>query len=271
MSSRIRRGFTLIELLVVVAIIAVLVAILLPSLGRAREEARKIKCLSFLRTLGQVNLSYSNEWNGWLMPNLQCTDDVSNRNYYYWPFSNNLRTGLGMPAHANAPLSYVWSRYPRRFICPNATYAIDSATDVNGTLLGRSYGYNNTGMPNRDATGAKAASWATTVFIGTKLSMVNRPAEKLMFADGLEQNLADQNLGTYYTTVSYIVRGWADQFYESNVIAYRHNQGVNVTFFDGHGEWVNYTKVVTQNYAGIPFLDSAQLARNKLFWNTAAE
>ena len=57
------RGFTLIELLVVVSIIALLVSILLPSLSKARESARTVKCMSNLRQYGISCHTYAGEWN----------------------------------------------------------------------------------------------------------------------------------------------------------------------------------------------------------------
>lgn len=59
-----RKGFTLVELLVVIGIIAVLISLLLPSLNRARSQARNVKCLSSLRQLGLGFQQYAQAFKG---------------------------------------------------------------------------------------------------------------------------------------------------------------------------------------------------------------
>ena len=58
-----RKAFTLIELLVVVSIIALLVSILVPALGRARDQAKRVACMSQLRGVGQALVMYAHEYN----------------------------------------------------------------------------------------------------------------------------------------------------------------------------------------------------------------
>ena len=77
-------AFTLIELLVVVAIIAVLIAILVPSLGRARETARKVYCQTNLRQWGMGFSLYADSYND-ILPFTGHSDGNNPGNYLaYW-------------------------------------------------------------------------------------------------------------------------------------------------------------------------------------------
>src|SRR5262249_40655642 len=77
-------AFTLIELLVVIAIIALIVSILLPSLSQAREEAKAVKCLAHIRSIGQFTHMYREEEPGGLMLWYRINWD----NQYIYPGAN---------------------------------------------------------------------------------------------------------------------------------------------------------------------------------------
>ena len=62
------RGFSLIELIVVIGIMAVLIALLLPALRRARIQAKYVACQSNMRQIGQAMMIYANNNRGWLFP-----------------------------------------------------------------------------------------------------------------------------------------------------------------------------------------------------------
>src|SRR5687768_3566662 len=91
-------GFTLVELLVVIGIIALLISILLPSLSRAREQAKATQCLSNLRELTKAWMMYADERKGVVAPAMtgigqwvENTDtEPALTNGVLWPYIKNL-------------------------------------------------------------------------------------------------------------------------------------------------------------------------------------
>jgi len=128
MHDRGRRGFTLVELLVVIGIIAVLISVLLPTLSKARDSAKRTQCLSNLRTIYQMMKIYEVTYKGatpiGIGANNSATPSLVNANNYFlgrtdssgdaYPGTNIRYTGIGFLL----PSNIVKEGEGRIFYCP---------------------------------------------------------------------------------------------------------------------------------------------------------
>ena len=234
------RAFTLIELLVVIAIIAILAALLLPALAKAKEEGRRTNCMGNLRQLTLCWEMYTDDNAGVFAPNNWIdyegagggfNQSVSwcNGNALVDTTTSNIQTGLLFPYNTSTAIYH----------CPSD---VSTIVDANGNplpqLRARSYNMsqsvNGLGLlPNPYSPGDGPVDAVQPCFF--KFSGITNPtpSQLFVFIDENEWTLSDDQFG--YPMPNYGSGVWWDM--PSN----RHHQGANLSFADGHAErwhWV---------------------------------
>jgi prepilin-type N-terminal cleavage/methylation domain-containing protein/prepilin-type processing-associated H-X9-DG protein len=205
-TSRPARGFTLIELLVVVAIIALLIAILLPSLGRAKESAKLASCGSRLKSWGLAMNMYAQASDNWMVNKGTSAQGsptwVSVGGGADW-YSSELGTVGAAQGNSNANMK-------RNFFCPAGL----TKGEINYQMLIPVYGNNIRNV------GTGGGYWRTTSF--------KDHAGTLLMAD------SDVNSGA---SISAIDRELMTSNKNAKLaMETRHRGKGNVVFMDGHVE-----------------------------------
>ncbi|MEL6497121.1 MAG: type II secretion system protein [Planctomycetota bacterium] len=280
-----RRGFTLIELLVVIAIIALLIGILLPALGRARQSAQTLQCLSNIRQLSISLNQYANDFKSKFPPNDNDLQDEFGNTGVYWyelprigqylPQQNSNDAGATLtetvgggimtcPNHPEAGRSYTMNFFassgveggtrPRRAVPGSntpmrgfdATATFSSKMFVIAEAWGRSYVEPD---ENKDDDGA----WFTTSTIGAETSS---PFERFGGGDGIS------DVGGAWTGGGRTGAPTSPEFpgvgeAKSYIPYYRHPKDLSDTgtfegratfgFVDGHASDIGFSDLVNES------------------------
>jgi len=234
-------AFTLIELLVVIAIIAILMAVLMPTLNRAREQGRRGVCLSHLKTLTVGWMMYADD-NDDRIVNGEAYSDSSgpavapvptsgpHQGERYWvgnDCASDYQTG-GQRSHdiqvraIRVGALYPFCKAEKVYRCP---------TGIRGEMRTYSTGYGMNGCFDAPGTynGNKGVRVGKTVLMVKRRSEIVSPAPayRLVFLD--EGRITPDSYAIYYLTPQW----WDPPFV-------RHGDGTNVAFADGHSDYWKY-------------------------------
>jgi prepilin-type N-terminal cleavage/methylation domain-containing protein len=277
MSRRVGRGFTLIELLVVVAIIALLISILLPSLARAREQAKRVACAANLRGIATSSLTYAEEMKGFLptyAPPADTTGNVTRVGYRRFdPLVDLLNPSTTDDPESNSRAQFLLvvmkNTNQKLYICPSgqatqghsfdksqaaAPDLFDFTAENNGEEMIRfSYSFQNTLVDKSPDTSGTGPERTGSVVKNTDEPRRAIAADRNPYCNAVTavSGSADTTVGTYIYDDSVDSAPGDDPVTvvptDANYLrivkaanSRNHNkEGQNVSYLDGHAAWSN--------------------------------
>ena len=208
------RAFTLIELLVVIAIIAILAAMLLPALGRAKSRAQTIACMSNTKQLQLAYELYSTDNVNRLMDN--SVAGVSSPGAQAWIQGNVQEYLSDYPEHPSKGVLWPYNKSLGIYRCPSSRAFLQGV--------------------GRSVTVPHNRSYSVSVWLGSNLtppdliaqksSVIRFPSRTSVFLEENQISIDNGAIGFNRTNVAGV---W-------NLPSNRHNNSCNLSFMDGHTE-----------------------------------